>query len=145
MSSPIYLYAAFVPLSYHQWLAHVWKCVWYWPCPMLRLSVRILMLKPSLPVSTPVLLSDMANPLHVACLPQCVVETLTISNFPYYDFENRSMAYTVGSAFYGICVLCLSIGYECDQCDMRILRSLTDRCSMHAGRFYCIFSGVLRH
>ena len=30
------------------------------------------------------------------------METLTISNFPYYDFENRSMAYTVGSAFYGL-------------------------------------------
>jgi cycloeucalenol cycloisomerase len=29
-------------------------------------------------------------------------ETLTISSFPYYSFENRSMAYTVGSAFYGI-------------------------------------------
>uniref|UniRef100_A0A7S2V4D0 Cycloeucalenol cycloisomerase n=1 Tax=Fibrocapsa japonica TaxID=94617 RepID=A0A7S2V4D0_9STRA len=29
-------------------------------------------------------------------------ETLTISSFPYYDFEDRNMAYTVGSAFYGI-------------------------------------------
>lgn len=30
------------------------------------------------------------------------METLTISSFPYYSFENRFMAYTLGSAFYGI-------------------------------------------
>lgn len=30
------------------------------------------------------------------------METLSISSFPYYSFENRDMAYTVGSAFYGI-------------------------------------------
>ena len=30
------------------------------------------------------------------------METLTISSFPYYSFEHRDMAYTVGSAFYGI-------------------------------------------
>lgn len=30
------------------------------------------------------------------------METLTISSFPYYSFENRYMAYTLGSAFYGI-------------------------------------------
>lgn len=30
------------------------------------------------------------------------METLTISSFPYYSFEDRAMAYTVGSAFYGI-------------------------------------------
>jgi len=30
------------------------------------------------------------------------METFTISNFPYYSFEDRDMAYTVGSAFYGI-------------------------------------------
>lgn len=30
------------------------------------------------------------------------METLTISNFPYYSFEDRNMAYTIGSAFYGI-------------------------------------------
>mmetsp|Transcript_16299 Transcript_16299/g.32916 ORF Transcript_16299/g.32916 Transcript_16299/m.32916 type:complete len:321 (+) Transcript_16299:87-1049(+) len=30
------------------------------------------------------------------------METLTISHFPYYDFEDRAMAYTVGSAFYGL-------------------------------------------
>ena len=30
------------------------------------------------------------------------METLTISSFPYYSFEDRDMAYTVGSAFYGI-------------------------------------------
>ena len=30
------------------------------------------------------------------------METLTISAYPYYSFEDRNMAYTVGSAFYGI-------------------------------------------
>ena len=30
------------------------------------------------------------------------METLSISSFPYYSFEDRDMAYTVGSAFYGI-------------------------------------------
>ena len=30
------------------------------------------------------------------------METLTISHFPYYDFEDRELAYTVGSAFYGL-------------------------------------------
>lgn len=30
------------------------------------------------------------------------METLTISGFPYYSFEDRHMAYTVGSAFYAI-------------------------------------------
>ena len=30
------------------------------------------------------------------------METLTISSFPYYSFEDRTLAYTCGSAFYGI-------------------------------------------
>lgn len=30
------------------------------------------------------------------------METVTISSFPYYTFENRTMAYIYGSAFYGI-------------------------------------------
>ena len=30
------------------------------------------------------------------------METLTISSFPYYSFEDRTMAYVWGSAFYGI-------------------------------------------
>ena len=30
------------------------------------------------------------------------METLTISSFPYYSFKDRNMAYSVGSAFYGI-------------------------------------------
>jgi cycloeucalenol cycloisomerase len=30
------------------------------------------------------------------------METFTISNFPYYSFENRQFAYTTGSAFYAI-------------------------------------------
>ena len=40
----------------------------------------------------------------VVCLSYSVafMETLTISHFPYYDFEDRDLAYTVGSAFYGI-------------------------------------------
>ena len=30
------------------------------------------------------------------------METLTISSYPYYTFNDRHMAYTIGSAFYGI-------------------------------------------
>ena len=30
------------------------------------------------------------------------METLTISSFPYYSFQDRFMAYTLGSAFYGL-------------------------------------------
>lgn len=30
------------------------------------------------------------------------METLSIASFPYYSFEDRDMAYTVGSAFYGV-------------------------------------------
>lgn len=30
------------------------------------------------------------------------IETLSISSFPYYSFANRDLAYTLGSAFYGI-------------------------------------------
>jgi len=30
------------------------------------------------------------------------METLSISSFPYYDFADRVMAYSLGSAFYGI-------------------------------------------
>jgi cycloeucalenol cycloisomerase len=30
------------------------------------------------------------------------METLSISSYPYYTFSNRHMAYTIGSAFYGI-------------------------------------------
>lgn len=30
------------------------------------------------------------------------METLTISSYPYYSFADRDMAYTIGSAFYGI-------------------------------------------
>jgi len=30
------------------------------------------------------------------------METLSISSFPYYSFTDRYMAYTLGSAFYGI-------------------------------------------
>jgi len=30
------------------------------------------------------------------------MESLTICGFPYYEFADRDMAYTLGSAFYGI-------------------------------------------
>ena len=30
------------------------------------------------------------------------METLTISSFPYYSFENRNTVYSIGSAFYSI-------------------------------------------
>lgn len=30
------------------------------------------------------------------------METLTISSFPYYSFQNKEMAYRLGSAFYGL-------------------------------------------
>ncbi|MEL7342849.1 MAG: hypothetical protein AAGM67_20360 [Bacteroidota bacterium] len=30
------------------------------------------------------------------------METFSIAAFPYYRFENRQFAYTIGSAFYGI-------------------------------------------
>lgn len=30
------------------------------------------------------------------------METLSISSYPYYSFEDRDMAYSLGSAFYGI-------------------------------------------
>lgn len=42
--------------------------------------------------------------LVVLCLSYATafMETFTIAGFPYYSFEDRTMAYTVGSAFYGI-------------------------------------------
>jgi cycloeucalenol cycloisomerase len=44
------------------------------------------------------------------------METLSISSFPYYSFEDRDMAYTVGSAFYGIYFLVSFPGfYNFDQ------------------------------
>jgi hypothetical protein len=39
-----------------------------------------------------------ALPLH----PPAFMETLTISAYPDYSFEDRDMAYKLGSAFYGI-------------------------------------------
>ena len=35
-------------------------------------------------------------------VPAAFMESLTICGFPYYSFEDRHMAYTLGSAFYGI-------------------------------------------
>eukprot|EP00435_Cladocopium_sp_Y103_P046964 s1213_g13.t1 len=41
-------------------------------------------------------------PVCVMSYTVAFMETFTISAFPYYTFENRSQAYTVGSAFYAI-------------------------------------------
>jgi cycloeucalenol cycloisomerase len=41
------------------------------------------------------------------------LETLTISSYPYYSFEDRNMAYTVGSAFYGIYFLVSFPAFYC--------------------------------
>jgi len=52
--------------------------------------------------------ADRARLLFEAALVACMsygtafMEALTICGFPYYRFEDRHMAYTVGSAFYGI-------------------------------------------
>ena len=39
------------------------------------------------------------------------METLTISTYPYYSFEDRDMAYTLGSCFYGIYFIVIKSGY----------------------------------
>ena len=45
------------------------------------------------------------------------METLTISSFPYYSFEDRTMAYIWGSAFYGIYFVVSFPGfYHFDSC-----------------------------
>ena len=55
------------------------------------------------------------------------METLTISNFPYYDFENRDMAYTVGSAFYGLYfIVSFPVYHALDEPDLRGPASLAD-------------------
>jgi cycloeucalenol cycloisomerase len=41
------------------------------------------------------------------------LETLTISSYPYYTFQDRNMAYTVGSAFYGIYFLVSFPAFYC--------------------------------
>ena len=55
------------------------------------------------------------------------METLTISSYPYYDFEDRYMAYTVGSAFYGIYFLVSFPAFFTfdDDIDMTLLRPTT--------------------
>ena len=46
------------------------------------------------------------------------METLTISSFPYYSFEDRNMMYTVGSAFYGIYfIVSFPVFYTMDEKD----------------------------
>lgn len=46
------------------------------------------------------------------------METLTISSFPYYSFEDRFMAYTLGSAFYGIYfIVSFPVFYRLDEKD----------------------------
>ena len=54
-------------------------------------------------------------------------QTLTISNFPYYDFENRDLAYTVGSAFYAIYfIVSFPVYHALDEPDLRGPGSLAD-------------------
>jgi cycloeucalenol cycloisomerase len=44
------------------------------------------------------------------------METLTISSFPYYCFEDRAMVYRVGSAFYGIYfIISFPVFYRLDE------------------------------
>lgn len=44
------------------------------------------------------------------------METLTISSFPYYCFEDRAMVYSVGSAFYGIYfIISFPVFYRLDE------------------------------
>lgn len=39
---------------------------------------------------------------HLPCLAYPPQESLTICGFPYYKFEDRDRAYSLGSAFYAI-------------------------------------------
>jgi cycloeucalenol cycloisomerase len=49
------------------------------------------------------------------------METLTISSFPYYSFEDRNMAYKIGSAFYGIYfIVSFPVFYRLDEKDATI-------------------------
>lgn len=44
------------------------------------------------------------------------METLTISSFPYYCFEDRAMVYRIGSAFYGIYfIISFPVFYRLDE------------------------------
>jgi cycloeucalenol cycloisomerase len=56
------------------------------------------------------------------------METLTISSYPYYTFTDRHMAYTIGSAFYGIYFLVsFPAFYFFDQCiDISAISSLSN-------------------
>ena len=55
------------------------------------------------------------------------METLTISHYPDYDFENRDMAYTVGSAFYGLYfIVSFPVYHALDEPDLRGPGSLAD-------------------
>jgi cycloeucalenol cycloisomerase len=46
------------------------------------------------------------------------METLTISSFPYYSFVDRTMAYTWGSAFYGIYFIVSFPGFYYFDCNI---------------------------
>jgi len=61
------------------------------------------------------------------------METLTISSFPYYSFENRIMAYVWGSAFYGIYFIVSFPGfYYFDSClDERLSKSANPNICKH--------------
>ena len=52
-----------------------------------------------LPFSPP---RPLSPPVAAMAYLTAFMETLTISSFPYYSFEDRDAAYKVGSAFYGI-------------------------------------------
>jgi cycloeucalenol cycloisomerase len=52
------------------------------------------------------------------------METLTISSFPYYSFKDRFLAYTLGSAFYGIYfIVSFPVFYRIDEKHVLVTRS----------------------
>ena len=77
------------------------------------------------------------------------METLTISSYPYYSFEDRNMAYTVGSAFYGIYFLVSFPGFfrfdtEIDQKKGRkvtVMDTVIDACG-HGMLILCLLDFV---
>ncbi|CAM9605033.1 unnamed protein product [Ectocarpus sp. 13 AM-2016] len=62
-------------------------------------------------------------------------ETLTISGFPYYEFEDRDMAYVVGSAFYGIYfIVSFPMFYAFDEWPQEDENKLVDRRTGNSAR-----------
>lgn len=61
------------------------------------------------------------------------METLTISSFPYYSFEDRNMAYTIGSAFYGLYfIVSYPIFYRLDEKIAPVAERKTDDDAPHS-------------